>query len=623
MPVRAAGKMGVVMTAHFELDADPDALALGARRWGELGELLGRRSTRATGAPERWRHGWRSPSSTIIGEQARDLGSHLSDFAGFFDTASTELQHFARAVRTARSDDIPDLNRRWAEAQTTYDDAVAAGARARTRALDDLSDDLTGKQLQMARRDIDDARSSDTSAAYGELGRTRAKLEDEYDGLVADLRRKARHVSDVLSRQVAVPVPPVLVDAYRASQGNALGRLLWSIGGDALSDLLTGAEDQLGGPLEDLRDELADPPDDLPSLTELLDRARDLGVPPDQYATTLDEYWKHKAADAAGIDLSQWDPTKGAEANREIIEAVYRYYGDLYLDDPDLQWAAMANMIGPSFAAGFFDLDMFQGAADDVGNLPPPLDQALPPGIDALADMSADELKFYETTFLDMQRQIFFDQGSMHQAYAEGGMDAVRELEAAGLIKPEILDAWSDVDSGVPERVQAGNELFLLREQRDIIDDDYQKMYDHPVTGPAMTWMMTQIGTPSIPGAQGYPDVDPLTIQVDTPGPERIGTPSSIFGVDVPSVSVDNPTQGELTVETPFAGGNIAHFDDRWRLIEEDTLPVFQGLLATDPDRARDIIASSVPDRIDDYRTLGHVDDILAQLGDWEVDFDQ
>lgn len=45
---------------------------------------------------------------------------------------------------------------------------------------------------------------------------------------------------------------------------------------------------------------------------------------------------------------------------------------------------------------------------------------------------------------------------------------------------------------------------------------------------------------------------------------------------------------------TPFAGGDIAHFDDRWALIQQDTLPAFQKVLAEDPQRAHDVIASDV-----------------------------
>lgn len=148
-------------------------------------------------------------------------------------------------------------------------------------------------------------------------------------------------------------------------------------------------------------------------------------------------------------------------------------------------------------------------------------------------------------------------------------------------------------------------------------------MYRHSPTGPAMTWAMTLIGAPSIPDAKGYPDVFPLTVAAETPGPERLGTPDRVFGVDVPSVSVDNPTQVRVTVETPFPDGNIAHFDDRWALIEQDTLPRYQSLLADDPDGTRAIIVSSAEDRIAGYRLTERIDDIVGQMLDWDIDVDQ
>ncbi len=375
--------------------------------------------------------------------------------------------------------------------------------------------------------------------------------------------------------------------------------------------------------MDDLAAQLREPPDDYAEIQALLDRARELGVPPEQYAPTLSEYWRHRAAEEAGIDLSTWDPSLGADANRATIIKVYEYYARLYVDDPDLQWAGMANMIGPSFAAGFFDLAQFRRLGESVGDLPAPLRDALPPGVDQLADLSAEELRYFETTFLGMQQQIFFDQGSMHQAYVDGGIAAIEEMHAAGLVDDSILQGWRDVESGIPSRVAEGNEVFLRREQEDIIDDEYREMYDRSPTGPAMTWAMTLIGAPSIPHARGYPDVFPVTVEFETPGPENVGTPRSIFGQEIPSVSLDNPTQGHVEIETPFPDGNIAHFDDRWALIEEDTLPRFQELLANDPDRARDLIGSSVEDRIGDYRTTERIDDIVEQMLDWDVDVDQ
>lgn len=611
------------MGDHFQLDVDASQVASAGRRLGELGDHLGKQGHTVSSAPGRWADGWHGKASTAVGQEATVLGGHLTSFGGHFHHAGSVIAEFAHDLDTAATVDVPDLNRRWDAADAAYRHAVHQAQTRFDHSTSGIDTSLTPQVRKMIKVDLADGRDSATSSASSARSSAQHKLELEYDDLCDRLRRHAQRVSTALSAAVAVPVPAALVAAYQAAQGNTFGRVLWGLGGNFLADLTTGATTALGGPMEKLQQQLANPPQDYAQLTSLLAQARGLGVPPAQFAPTLKMYWQYRAAEAAGIDLSTWDPSKGADHNADTIEKVYRYYGNLYLSNPNLQWAGMANMIGPSFAAGFFDINEFKRFAENVTDLPGPLEHALPPGVEDLANLPENELRFYETTFLDMQKQIFLDQGSMHQAYADGGMPAVKEMQEAGLIDQATLDGWTDIDSGDPSRVQRGNETFLLREQRDIIDDDYQKMYHHSPTGPAMTWAMTQIGEPSIPDAKGYADVFPLHVGVDTPGPRTLGTPHSIFGHEIPHVSVDDPAQVHIDVTTPFASGNIANFDDRWALIQQDTLPKFQHLLATDPQRARDIIASDVHTRIGDYRLSERVDDILGQLTHWDVDVDQ
>lgn len=338
------------------------------------------------------------------------------------------------------------------------------------------------------------------------------------------------------------------------------------------------------------------------------------------------EPWLDEALDSAGIDLDQWRPELGANANRDAIIDVYRYYGDLFLADPDLQWAGMANAIGPSFAAGFFDLANFRelaGNLQDVASKLPPGAVPLPPeAIEALAGITEEELRFYETTFLQMQYDIFLDQAPMHEAYHTGGIDAVRRMGDENLIPPDMVDAWELLDEGKRTGDQSliaeANTLFLRREQDLIIDDDYERMYSRFPSGPAFTYLMTMVGTPSIPGADSYAEAYPIDVPIETPGPERIGTPNRIGPWSIPSIGVDNPFQGTITIETPFPDGNLANFDDRWRLIEENTLPAYLDL---DPEAARDLAAADVGERIDEHR-FG-IDDVIDVVTDWEVDFDQ
>ncbi|PSL04802.1 hypothetical protein CLV30_105269 [Haloactinopolyspora alba] len=309
---------------------------------------------------------------------------------------------------------------------------------------------------------------------------------------------------------------------------------------------------------------------ELDELKNLLDLAREAEVPATEYAGALEHYWESRALERAGIDRDEWDPSRGADVQRDIIEKVYTYYGDLYGANNNLIWAGMANMIGPSFAAGFFDLAEFKDLADRVNDNAAlhslldvnPVTKALSGLLAEAAGIGEDELHFYETTFLQMQQDIFFDLAPVHEAYQSGGYEAVEEMYDAGVIGRDVRDAFRKIDQG--ERtgdtslVEDGNRALLWREQRDVIDGHYDQMRSHEPSGELVTRFMTLIGAPSIPGAKGYPEV--------------------------------------------FDDGNIADFEDRWALIEQDTLPTFLELWRNDRERANEIISSPVGDRIDDNR---------------------
>ncbi|MGQ0629428.1 MAG: hypothetical protein ACT4P1_00150 [Sporichthyaceae bacterium] len=326
------------------------------------------------------------------------------------------------------------------------------------------------------------------------------------------------------------------------------------------------------------------------------------------------------AGRSAGVDLDLWLPGRGAEALRPTIEAVYTYYGRLFLEHPHLQWAGMANMIGPSFAAGFFDLDAIGEIADRVAGpldeLPGAVKALLPTGlreIAVLGDMSQDELRFYETTFLEMQKEIFVDQAVMHEAYLAGGLPAIEELGAAGIIDERTVQAWHQIEGGRSHGDQAlldeGNTALLRREQENVIADNYTRMRQHDPSGAAFTYLMTAVGEPSIPGAQGFAEVRPLG--VSTPDSLRLDPPGP--------GAIDIPLPGRLTVTTPLPDGNIAVFEDRWDLIHRDTLPAYQRVLA-DPEGAAQIVGTNVAERIEANRLERNVDDVARRLStDWDV----
>jgi hypothetical protein len=349
-------------------------------------------------------------------------------------------------------------------------------------------------------------------------------------------------------------------------------------------------------------------------LERLVELARSLGKDPTEYADLLQQMYVARAAEKAGIDLSTWDVSKGAEAVSDHYEKTYDYYASLYLDNPNFRWAGMAAMIGPSFAAGFEDLELFQDIAkamkDTLGPIP---DSALPfpvSQLDEIAGMSEEELKFYQTTFLQMQKDIFYDASMMHEAYLDGGLESIEELKAAGLLGSDAVQAahavkaWEDIDEGIRTGdtglLNNGNEQLLYREQYYTIAEQYRNMKDHPVTGEAMTYIMGVVGQPSIPGTKTLGQVDdPIHVRVDT----------------MPLVP---GTQGaDVTINIPRS--NIADFDTRWGLIEDDTLPVYLDLVENDPDRVERILNSSVRGRIDDLRLIDRVPTIIDGLVDTKV----
>src|SRR5699024_6026647 len=168
----------------------------------------------------------------------------------------------------------------------------------------------------------------------------------------------------------------------------------------------------------------------------------------------------------------------------------YTYYGQLFLNNPELQWAGMANMIGPSFAGGFMDLDQFGSIADAIGGaidelplgaggiLPGPFSE-----IRKLSSMSSDELEFYETTLLNMQQKIFFDMGASHEAYLDGGMDAIQEMANAGLFDDgsarQTVKAWEQIDegrrTGIMWLMAEGKEKLWYRKQMTILQNNNEE----------------------------------------------------------------------------------------------------------------------------------------------------
>ena len=303
-------------------------------------------------------------------------------------------------------------------------------------------------------------------------------------------------------------------------------------------------------------------------------------------ARELREAWFRRALDSAGIERRSWRPGRGVGENRRTVEAVYGYYGRLFIEHPYLQWAGLAAMIGPAFYAGFRDLGMLPDAVRAA------VIAALGQASRRLAGRAAGDLGFYETTFLTMQKKIFEDQAVMHEAYLAGGVAQIEEFYRARIIDTATLEAWRQIDAGrraaAADPVADGNRTLLFREQHDIIDRYYARMlaYRWPL-GRTFTYLLTLAGSPSVPHVQSFPQRYPLRIDARLP-PIAIST------------------------RTPLADGNIALFADRWKLIDADTLPAYQAFIRDHPSQARALVATPLSQRVTGYRLLARAGQLAA-----------
>jgi len=289
----------------------------------------------------------------------------------------------------------------------------------------------------------------------------------------------------------------------------------------------------------------------------------------------LADHWLSEALKAARIDRADWHPRRGVDENRHTIPAVYDYYGQLFVGNQSLEWAGMANLVGPALYAAFYEL----GFLPDL--LRKAVERTFGPGSQRLAGRVAEVAGgWYESTFLRMQKKIFEDQATQHQAYVTGGISEIEELYRARIIDVATRDAWRQIDDGHRQGDKAlvglGNRALLFREQLDILGRFYAQMFRyHRPLGQLVTYVMTLVGAPSVPGAHSFPAQYP-------------------FAARLPGTRV--------SVRTPLAGGNIALFADRWKLIEHDTLPSYLAFIRDSPQPARKLIGEKVTkDRVRRY----------------------
>ncbi|WP_284740172.1 hypothetical protein [Amycolatopsis sp. RTGN1] len=244
--------------------------------------------------------------------------------------------------------------------------------------------------------------------------------------------------------------------------------------------------------------------------------------------------WRLRALRAAGIDPARWDPDAGFTATRPIVERVYAYDMALFDHDERLLWAGMAKLAGAQVYRG---LSVTQATIDAAAMT---ADQVVS------ADILISYASSVQVKLLIGQRAIFDDLAWQHQAFVEGGLPALEAAAPAGQV-----GAWRDIASGDPDRVRRGNRALLRHEQEVVLAPSYASIRD-------------------------IPDFDQI--------PKRM------------SAEALSPIPGGKPFREVVPGGDITVFADRWKWIETDMLPAYEGLT---PSRRRQLVDAPLADLAD------------------------
>lgn len=347
-------------------------------------------------------------------------------------------------------------------------------------------------------------------------------------------------------------------------------------------------------------------PLDESTLRVALDQARADGVAPSRYATLLHQYWLVVSTRNADIDLAAWDPALGVRANQRTFCQVYVNYFRLANQHQEYWWAGLAGIAGGSFASGFFDLSdvglvldvpgihqLGDAVADLLRGTPPELVAELPADIRLLATegsrLSAEDVAWYQTRLMIMQKHIFTDLVPMHEAYAALGMAGIDEMYAAGVIDADIRTAWQSIDSDTRDGYVDALIRMTDREQNRVIADQWDATSaGRGAMGRVMTYVSTVAGKPAVPGVRAPGVFAPATVSADIAG-------------------------RSVSLRTPLPDFNWADRDTRWAYITGDLVLRHIDMEGNRP-FAEVVLGESFWSKLAHGRMIARIPDLIADM---------
>ena len=274
-----------------------------------------------------------------------------------------------------------------------------------------------------------------------------------------------------------------------------------------------------------------------------------------------------KVGTGTAVDLRTYNPNLGFYGDlgnqTPKVRAIYYYYRQLFQQMPEkFMWAGMAKVAAAPIYAGMSDLTEWYHASE------------ITPGT-GFGTRDPGTRSFINSLLLSGQKRIFEDMAWAHRAYMASGIGAIRHAVANQGVAITSLAAWNNIAQGIlngdQSKINLGNRDLLEREQRDVVQQDYNSITTLKLRQPPafLTWWVNGVTVPT--DFNGLAQANEWLSANSNKNPLNKTSPHSpAFRTTVPGGLLDsynnrwawtsNPTNGmlEMWAGTSTAGPNLS-----------------------------------------------------------------
>jgi hypothetical protein len=206
----------------------------------------------------------------------------------------------------------------------------------------------------------------------------------------------------------------------------------------------------------------------------------------------------------SGVAVENYLAGNGFLNNRANIQAVYAFYQKLFTEQStEFYWAGLAKLAGAPVYAGLSDAQHGYDLLASMVSTNSPYDAT-----NNLETMAS--IQNLQNTLIGMNIAILNDLAWQFEAYKNGGLDALKEIDAVDPTHT-ILDiaSWQKIDQGIQTSnsslIQQGNKDLLQREQQQVLAFGYQQLSAIP----NVTAIMSLLAKNPVPGGPDFATLEP------------------------------------------------------------------------------------------------------------------